>query len=146
MSSHVNCKLIVVGIASLALFPLMNAGPASARPHSTGALVATTFCVSSAGTGPGQRVYVVGDKPALGSWNPAKGFALKVHGSGKSATWSGSTVLPAGAPVQYKYVKWDGKTADWEADEPTKSKNREVRTPSAGHAIYNDHAFKQVKR
>ena len=114
-----------------------------AQPHAT---VTATFVVGNAATSAAQRVYVVGDQPALGKWNPSKGLVLKIHGSGKNAVWTGSTTLPAGAPVQYKYVKWNGQTADWEADEPTKSKNREVRTPSTGHATYNDHSFKQVKR
>ena len=107
--------------------------------------IKTTFIVKNAATAWGQSVYVVGDQDALGKWEPSKGLALKIKGSGKNATWVGSTSLPAGSSVQYKYVKWDGKSADWEADEPTKSKNREVRTPLTGAVTIDDHSFKKVK-
>lgn len=132
-----------VAAAAFLATAITGASTAVAKPR--GATVTATFIIKNANTKLGQNVYVVGDQPALGKWTPANGLPLKVHGSGKSAVWEGSTMLPAGASVQYKYVKWDGKNADWEADEATKSKNREVRMPPAGHAVFNDHAFKPQK-
>jgi len=129
------------------LFPVLTAVTALAfasTAHAAGAVKAT-FTIKNAGTAWGQSVYVVGDVDALGKWDPGKGLALKMHGSGKNATWTGSTSLPAGSPVQYKYVKWDGKGADWEGDQSTKSKNREVHTPASGTVTFDDHSFRKPK-
>ena len=126
---------VIAGVATLLL---------STNAFAAGTVKAT-FVIKNAATQWGQSVYVVGDQPELGKWSPGKGLALKMQGKGKNATWTGSTSLPAGSPVQYKYVKWDGKSADWEADEPTKSKNREVRVPSHGAVTFDDHSFKKVK-
>lgn len=129
------------------LFPVLTAVTALAfasTAHAAGAVKAT-FTIKNAGTAWGQSVYVVGDVDALGKWDPGKGLALKMHGSGKNATWTGSTSLPAASRVQYKYVKWDGKGADWEGDQSTKSKNREVHPPASGTVTFDDHSFKKPK-
>jgi glucose/arabinose dehydrogenase len=49
----------------------------------------------------GEDIWIVGDRPELGAWNPQKG--IKLDGS-KFPTWSGSVLLPEGVPIQYKAV------------------------------------------
>ncbi|UXH78510.1 carbohydrate-binding module family 20 domain-containing protein [Roseateles amylovorans] len=103
---------------------------------------ALTFSVANAGTTMGQGVYVVGNQTALGSWTPSRGFPLTIQGSGASATWSGTVVLPANTATQYKYVKWNGSSAVWEANQSTGSGNREITSCAAGgSASRNDGSF-----
>lgn len=61
----------------------------------------------------GQNVYVVGNLPQLGSWNPASGVALA---SASYPVWTGTVDLPAGTTFEYKYVKRDGSgNVTWES-------------------------------
>lgn len=85
------------------------------------------FTVAHADLHWGQRLYVVGDQPAL-----TPGLALRRAGTGANAPWRGAATLPARTPVQYRYVKWDGAAAAWEAPHPTTSGNREFTTCAAG--------------
>lgn len=94
--------------------------------------VPVTFSIANANTTYGQNLYVVGNQSALGSWSPAAGFALKIQGTGANATWSGTAQLPPSTAVQYKYVKWDGRTAVWESGFATPSGNREFTTAACG--------------
>lgn len=89
-----------------------------------------TFTIANANTVVGQNLYVVGNQTALGSWSPGTGFALTIQGSGANVPWSGTVTLPAGAAVQYKYVKWNGSTAAWESNQATTSGNREFAVPA----------------
>jgi len=93
---------------------------------------AVTFTIANAATVMGQNLRVVGSVGGLGSWAPASGFALNIQGSGASVPWTGTLNLPAGAAVQYKYVKWNGSTAVWEANQPTGSGNREFTSCTGG--------------
>lgn len=75
----------------------------------------------------GQNVYVVGNIPELGSWNPAAAVALTT-GEGTYPRWTGTASLPANTDVQYKFViKQDGQPVIWETGE-----NRTMRTQAAG--------------
>ncbi|MCU0682338.1 MAG: alpha-amylase family glycosyl hydrolase, partial [Polyangiaceae bacterium] len=72
-----------------------------------GCSVNVSFRIANANTTFGQNLYVVGQPAALGAWSPAAGFQLAIQGTGANALWSGSVALPAGAAIQYKYVKYN---------------------------------------
>lgn len=84
--------------------------------------VATTVEVNAA-TYFGQNVFVVGNLPALGNWNPAAAVPLS---SAAYPVWRATISLPANTAVQYKYLKKNGAEVVWESDP-----NR-VRTTPAG--------------
>jgi len=67
----------------------------------------------------GQNVYLVGNQPALGSWNPANAVPLS---SATYPVWRATVTLPPGTAVQYKYIKRAGSTVIWESD-PNRSRS-----------------------
>lgn len=82
----------------------------------------------AATTVPGQTIKVVGSTQELANWNPANGIALDASEyTSNSPTWKGKVVLPAGAAVEYKYIRVerDG-TVKWEADP-----NRKYQVPKS---------------
>ncbi len=81
------------------------------------------------GTGWGDRVFVVGNDPALGNWNPHNGVELKTSDDLFPA-WAGHLRLPAGSDVEYKFVtiKADG-SVEWEP-----GPNRSMHVPDSGRA------------
>jgi chitodextrinase len=125
-----------------------NPSAASAATSVTTLAGATTcqikFTIANAGTVMGQNLYVVGNQTALGGWTPANGAALVIQGSGANVPWSGTVTVPAGATVQYKYVKWNGSSAAWEGNQSTASGNRELATAAncSGVTDRNDGNFK----
>ncbi|MGC7094367.1 glucan 1,4-alpha-glucosidase [Amycolatopsis lurida] len=60
----------------------------------------------------GQNVFVVGDRPELGSWNPANAVPLS---SANYPLWTGNVGLPKGTAFQYKYLRKEGSTVTWES-------------------------------
>lgn len=79
----------------------------------------------------GQNVFVVGNTPALGSWNTNQAVALS---SASYPVWSGTVNLPANTTVEYKYIKKDGNgNVIWES-----GSNRVYTTPASGSATLND--------
>ncbi|RZU49464.1 subtilisin family serine protease [Krasilnikovia cinnamomea] len=79
----------------------------------------------------GQNVYVVGDVPQLGGWDPARGVPL---GAGGYPVWSGGVGLPAGTQIEFKYVIRDPDgTVTWEP-----GANRTALTPPSGRYETND--------
>ncbi|MGV9601805.1 carbohydrate-binding module family 20 domain-containing protein [Streptosporangium sandarakinum] len=92
--------------------------------------VATTFAVNAT-TYWGQNVFVVGDVPELGGWNPANAVALS---SAAYPVWRGTVGLPAGRTISYKYIKKnpDGSVT-WESDP-----DRSFTTPSGGPVTRNE--------
>ncbi len=81
-------------------------------------------------TGWGDRVFVVGNDPALGGWDPSRGVELKTSDDLFPA-WAGHLRLPAGADVEYKFVtvKADGSVS-WE-----EGPNRSLHVPDSGRAM-----------
>jgi PLD-like domain/Starch binding domain len=79
-----------------------------------GALASVHFALVMPATAPGDQVVVVGEHPALGAWDPARGLVLATGGS-VFPTWSGRASLPAGARLGWKAVllRADG-TRVWE--------------------------------
>ncbi|PMR58584.1 alpha-amylase [Verrucosispora sp. ts21] len=74
---------------------------------------ATVSFQATASTTYGQHVYVVGDLPALGGWDPAKGVRLSPTAY---PVWTGQLSLPAGTAFSYKYVKrTDSGQVVWES-------------------------------
>jgi alpha-amylase len=79
----------------------------------------------------GQNVFVVGDRPELGSWSPASAVALS---SSTYPVWRASVTLPAGTVVQYKYVRKESNGAvTWES-----GSNRTVTVPASGVLTLTD--------
>lgn len=127
-----------------------DAGNVSAPSNTLNATTASpgacqvSFTIANANTSFGQNVYVVGNVAALGNWSPGGGFALTIQGSGANVPWTGTVTLPAGATIQYKYVKWNGSTAQWESNQTTASGNREFTLPASctGTVSRSDGNFK----
>ncbi|RME09795.1 MAG: ATPase [Ardenticatenia bacterium] len=91
--------------------------------------VAVTFDVYAT-TYWGQNVYVVGNIPALGSWNTAQAVPLSASAY---PHWRGTIQLPANTWVEYKYIKKDGGSVVWES-----GGNRTFTTPSGGSLTRTD--------
>ncbi|MFE6200677.1 CBM20 domain-containing protein [Streptomyces sp. NPDC057838] len=94
--------------------------------------VSATFRVTAT-TSWGQNLYITGNLPALGSWDPAKAVPLTT-GSATYPLWAGAHQLPPNTTVQYKYFRKnpDG-TVTWENGD-----NRTVVTPPTGTLTVND--------
>lgn len=99
-------------------------------PTPTASAIATSFNANVT-TSWGQNVFVVGNVPELGGWNPASAMALS---SAAYPVWRATVNLPPSAAIQYKYVKKnpDGSVT-WESDP-----NRSFTTPSSGTATRDD--------
>ncbi|KAK3314938.1 glucan 1, 4-alpha-glucosidase [Apodospora peruviana] len=66
----------------------------------------------------GQTIKIVGNVPALGSWNPSNAVTLSANQyTSSNPLWSATIALPAGQSITYKYIRVnsDGSVA-WEAD------------------------------
>ncbi|GAA0407696.1 hypothetical protein GCM10009530_69970 [Microbispora corallina] len=74
---------------------------APASPPPTGGTVAATF-TATATTVWGQNVYVVGNIPALGSWNTANAIPMS---PASHPVWSATVTLPGSTGVEYTYIK-----------------------------------------
>jgi hypothetical protein len=87
------------------------------------------FAAEHDGTGWGDRVFVVGNDPALGAWDPRRGVELQTSDDLFPA-WAGHIRLPAGGDVEYKFVtiKADG-SIEWEP-----GPNRTLSVPDSGRA------------
>ncbi|MBC9006103.1 carbohydrate-binding module family 20 domain-containing protein, partial [Micromonospora aurantiaca (nom. illeg.)] len=100
------------------------------RGDTVSTAVATTFSVTAT-TVYGQNVFVVGNVPALGGWNPSAAVALS---PAAYPVWRATVDLPANTAVEYKYVKKnpDG-TVIWES-----GANRTFTTPAGGTRAVSD--------
>lgn len=103
------------------------AAPSSGTNQSS---IVATFNVT-AYTRWGQEVFVTGNRPELGSWNPDKAVPLS---SASYPTWSATVVLPANSSVEYKYiVKAVNAPVLWES-----GPNRTTVTPPTGTYITHE--------
>lgn len=83
----------------------------TATPTTTPATVSDAFNVYATTTW-GTSVYIVGDIPALGSWDTSKAVKLSPD---RYPTWSGTVSLPTGTRIEYKYIKkTDAGAVTWE--------------------------------
>lgn len=96
----------------------------SPTPSPTSSAAAVAFGVSAT-TVWGQNIFVVGDVPALGGWDPARAVPLS---AATYPVWRATVSLPAGSAVQYKYVRKDASgSVTWES-----GVNRTLTVPSGG--------------
>ncbi|MFN3202972.1 MAG: CBM20 domain-containing protein [Bradymonadia bacterium] len=89
--------------------------PETPEAPQPGAQMSLSFTVHGGVTQWGQSVAVVGNTPALGSWDPTKAFALSVT---DYPTWSGTVDISEGelAPgqvVEFKFIKVGNGTVEW---------------------------------
>ena len=108
-----------------------SAGTARVAP----APVAATFNVVADFTRYGQNLYVVGNIPALGSWNTARAVPLTTTVS-TFPNWTGGVSLPANTYVEFQYIvkNPDGSVARWEKS----YQNRSTVTPPTGAYLTHD--------
>ncbi|MBB4910051.1 carbohydrate-binding module family 20 domain-containing protein [Actinophytocola algeriensis] len=86
----------------------------------------------------GQNVFVVGNVPQLGSWNPANAVPLTTNSS-TYPRWHGSGTLPANTNIEYKFViKQDGQPVIWET-----GANRTYRTGGTGAVTIDGGTFRR---
>ena len=96
------------------------------------------FRVANANTATGQSVHAAGNVSELGNWTATTGNRLTIEGSGANAPWSKTIALPAGATIQYKFLKSGGSVANvWERNQGTGSGNREATLPTTCGASLN---------
>lgn len=82
------------------------------------------------GQAPARVVRLVGDAANLGSWAPTAGALLA---EGAAGTWSGTTTFRDQQLVEFKFVKLEGATPEWESWQPFDS-NRSLRVECSGDA------------
>lgn len=99
-------------------------------PQSGGSGTTVTFTVNGYVTQYGQDMYVVGNVPELGNWNPANAVPLSWV---DSDTWSGPVTFTtsAGQSIQFKFIVRQGGTTIWEG-----GSNRSYSVPSSGTGSY----------
>ena len=97
----------VPGLSALAVDRAAMVAQATAAPAAQTSFTAYTSVDA------GQRLVVVGNVPALGDGDPAKGLRLSSAGY---PIWRGAADIPAGTAFQYKYAKVgaDG-SVEWES-------------------------------
>ena len=79
----------------------------------------------------GQNIYITGNQPALGNWNPAG--ALKLDPA-SYPVWKLDVALPAGTAFEYKYIRKDAAGAvTWET-----GANRSATVPANGSVTLSD--------
>lgn len=70
-----------------------------------------TFHIEHAQTRPGDRLFVVGDRPEMGMWEPAQGVELDPSAW---PMWKASILLPEGTRFSYKLVQKTAQGWVWE--------------------------------
>lgn len=86
----------------------------------------------------GQNVFVVGNIPALGNWDPAAAVPLTT-GPGTYPRWTGSGTLPPNTDIEYKFIiRQDGQPVIWET-----GANRTLRTPANGAVTVDGGTFRR---
>ncbi|MDQ0845752.1 carbohydrate-binding module family 20 domain-containing protein [Streptomyces sp. V1I6] len=101
-------------------------GSTGPGPVSAGA----SFAVNAT-TVVGQNIYVTGNQPALGNWNPAGAVKLD---PAAYPVWKADVNLAAGTSFEYKYIRKDGAgNVTWES-----GANRTATVPSSGKVTLND--------
>ncbi|EFQ30066.1 glycosyl hydrolase family 15 [Colletotrichum graminicola M1.001] len=103
----------------------------TATPTATGCPIASSVLVTFNArvvTQFGQTIKIVGNIPSLGNWNPSNAVTLSASGyTSANPVWSVTVQLPAGQPIQYKYINVASNgTPTWENDP-----NRSYTVPSS---------------
>lgn len=95
----------------------------------TGKLIPVTFKVNNAPpTQPGEQLFLTGNTIELGNWKTTWDEAVGPLTSGSNVPWSICAAVPAGQPLQFKFVRLaaDGSVT-WEA-----GANHEYTPPASG--------------
>ncbi|MFX0538876.1 alpha-amylase family glycosyl hydrolase [Ornithinimicrobium sp. Y1847] len=79
----------------------------------------------NATTSPGEEIFVVGDVPELGSWDPDK--AIGPFFNPEYPNWFLPVSLPGGQAVEFKFIKKSSSGVVWES-----GANRSLTTPDSG--------------
>ncbi len=99
----------------------------------SGSQAAVRFVVNNATTPYGTNVYLVGSVYELGNWDPGKAIGPLFNSTstiGSYPTWFYDVSVPAGAVLQYKFIKIDGNNnVTWES-----GSNHTVTVPTSGTA------------
>ncbi|NMO97429.1 alpha-amylase family glycosyl hydrolase [Paenibacillus lemnae] len=99
----------------------------------TGEQVTVRFIVNGATTSLGQNVYLAGSVSELGNWDPAKAIGPMYNQViTQYPTWYYDVSVPAGATINYKFLKKSGSTTTWEG-----GSNRTFTAPASGTATVN---------
>jgi alpha-amylase len=115
----------VAGLSTLAIDVASRVRKVSVTPHP----IVTFYAYST--VDPGQRLYVVGGAPELGSWDPAKAVPLS---SVSYPNWSASVSIAPGTALEYKFIKKSGDgTVVWET-----RPNRTATVPANGWLSESD--------
>lgn len=81
----------------------VNGGSASIWVPQNTQMASVTFTANGVSLSSGQQVYVVGNVPALGSWNPANAKLLGTYVS--SGTYRGVHSVPRYTAIEFKFIK-----------------------------------------
>ena len=85
----------------------------------TGEQVSVRFKVNNATTSYGTNVYIVGNVPELGSWDPSKAIGPLFNDTatiGEYPTWFYDVSVPANTLIEFKFIKIDGSgNVTWES-------------------------------
>ncbi|EGC34284.1 hypothetical protein DICPUDRAFT_35223 [Dictyostelium purpureum] len=99
------------------------------------------FRVLATNIKPGHRLGIVGNRKAIGSWNPSSAIFFKEETqSAESSVWVGRVQVPVNVQLEYKYVIFEGTRLDsWEA----LPENRKF-TPQEEDEFVDDGVFGQL--
>jgi len=112
-------------------------------PDTTARGVHVRLRIPAARVAPGYSLYVTGNIPALGFWNPEK--ALPMHGSGFPDWQVDFHVRRVEIPFQYKYFIADQerKTVTWESGDNRRLTDHDLSIDEEYHAIVvSDYPFR----
>jgi len=88
-----------------------------------------TFRVHGASTSFGENLYVIGNHPSLGDWNPDNALPMYTY---EYPSWTASVEdISSGTNLEFKFIKKNGNTVTWES-------NIQNRTSTLnGHTLYD---------
>lgn len=73
-----------------------------------------TFRVHNANTSFGEKLYVVGNHPSIGSWNPDNALPMYTY---DYPSWTASSEdIPSGTALEFKFIKKNGGSVVWESN------------------------------
>jgi len=103
-----------------------------------------TFRITSNNIKPGYVIGIVGNRKAIGSWNPSSALIFKSLSQpivqGEESIWIGKVSVPVNVQLEYKYIVFDGTRLDtWEA----LPENRKF-TPQEEEEFVDDGVFGKI--
>ncbi|EGG20050.1 hypothetical protein DFA_07167 [Cavenderia fasciculata] len=100
--------------------------------------------ISSVKSDQGYKVGIIGNRKALGKWNPLHALFLEkvetINGASGESIWVGKASVPTNVQIEYKYIICQGSRLDsWE----TLPENRKF-TPEEENELINDGTFGSI--